>query len=935
MQGSSLNNHTAFRQRVLNYGSWGLGIAVLLYLVSLHNYLLFHSIAEGFSIVVAFGMFTVAWHTRKYSENGFLLFLGIVYASVACIDLLHMLSYEGMGIYIVDESDRATQFWVAARFIQSMSLLIAPFFLQRRLKPVVILPVYGALLLFVVFSIIWWRIFPRCFIPDGGLTQFKKISEYVITIIFAGAIFTLSSRKIRLEKSTYLLLTASILVTMVSETSFTLYRDPYSFANMLGHCLKIVAFFLTYRAVVAGTLEKPYGILFNNFIATQRKIESLAKFPQENPFPVMRIDSGGRILFANGAAAMFLEQLGCTSESITGVPPLSEAARSDVQQEIEIQSGDQWYSCAVVPITGQGYCNIYGKNITERKSTQEALLISEQRYALAQRAANIGTWDLHIPSGKLHCSDQVEPMFGLPRGSLDGTFNAFVKCIHPDDRRRVTDTIAVSIRTGREYNIEHRIVRPDGTVRWMLESAMLLSDQQNTPERLIGIVTDITQQYRTRQALEKTVESQAGALADTKESLERVSEQKMEAEAQLHQRQQALEAVYTIVTSFGSSLLAICDQVVMNIAAILKLESVVFFQLTDGKAGSPVHYRDGVLTHEEPPEVPCSACRNVMHSRLPFQYSGDLADRYPDSACFKNNLFGSYIAVPVLNYEAKTMGMICAMRREKKPFQQYEVHLIEIFARYVAYEITRRQLEKKMLQSQEMHLLGQLTSGVAHEVRNPLNALMAISEALFKRMGDTETYGQYITHIRNQIKRLSGLMEDLLALGRPVRRDDFTTIGVKSLLGDTIADWNRISPDRDGRVSLEVSSACEELSVDVDTTKMQQVIINILDNAEQHLPPGGTITATIDNNGNDTVLIAFHDTGSGIAAADLTHIFEPFFTTRKAGTGLGLSIVKNTVENHGGTIRIFNNDPPPGITVELTLPLSRVKNEATERTDAA
>ena len=189
---------------------------------------------------------------------------------------------------------------------------------------------------------------------------------------------------------------------------------------------------------------------------------------------------------------------------------------------------------------------------------------------------------------------------------------------------------------------------------------------------------------------------------------------------------------------------------------------------------------------------------------------------------------------------------------------------------------------------------------------------------------------------KSRIRRShSGLMEDLLALGRPVRRDDFTTIGVKSLLGDTIADWNRISPDRDGRVSLEVSSACEELSVDVETTKIQQVIINILDNAEQHLPPGGTITATIDNNGNDTVLIAFHDTGSGIAAADLTHIFEPFFTTRKAGTGLGLSIVKNTVENHGGTIRIFNNDPPPGITVELTLPLSRVKNEATERTDAA
>ena len=120
-----------------------------------------------------------------------------------------------------------------------------------------------------------------------------------------------------------------------------------------------------------------------------------------------------------------------------------------------------------------------------------------------------------------------------------------------------------------------------------------------------------------------------------------------------------------------------------------------------------------------------------------------------------------------------------------------------------------------------------------------------------------------------------------------------------------------------------IEAGCKKRPSDIFLIKIT-VDKPVLDNAEQHMPAEGTITVSADKPEDAILRLRFRDTGSGIASEDSAHIFEPFFTTRKAGTGLGLSIVKNTVENHDGAIRIFNNDPPPGITVEIRMPLAGV-----------
>ena len=134
-----------------------------LYLTSRHNYLLFHSLAELFSIFTALGIFIVAWHSRAFLENNYLLFLGIAYLFVGSIDLLHTLSYKGMGVFQGYGSNLPTQLWIAARYMESLSLLIAIVFLKRELNAERLLGIYALFTGLILFSIFYTGMFPDCF----------------------------------------------------------------------------------------------------------------------------------------------------------------------------------------------------------------------------------------------------------------------------------------------------------------------------------------------------------------------------------------------------------------------------------------------------------------------------------------------------------------------------------------------------------------------------------------------------------------------------------------------------------------------------------------------------------------------------------------------------------------------------------------------------
>jgi PAS domain S-box-containing protein len=248
-----------------------------------------------------------------------------------------------------------------------------------------------------------------------------------------------------------------------------------------------------------------------------------------------------------------------------------------------------------------------------------------------------------------------------------------------------------------------------------------------------------------------------------------------------------------------------------------------------------------------------------------------------------------------------------------------------------AKDITERKLmEKELAQSREMKLLGQITSGVAHEVRNPLNAILAISEAMFQDFSENQEYAEYLDRIRKQVNRLSVLMNDLLELGKPIPPAGMRITPPEKLCSSAIDLWKQYHKDSDKKIVFVDGVLNNGIMFYVHRGKLQQVLINLLDNAAQHSPVNGEIEMILQNAEDGLVHISIHDQGPGVEQKNLLQMFEPFFTTRTSGTGLGLSIVKHIVEMHGGTVVARNRNPGPGLSVEIQIPASKRGNDETQ-----
>ncbi|MGD9393509.1 MAG: MASE3 domain-containing protein [Dehalococcoidia bacterium] len=344
----------------------GAFVLVCLYLASLYSYLLFHSLAEIFSITVAVAIFIVAWNSRRFLDNSYLVFLGVAFLFVGFLDLLHTLVYPGMAIFPEYGTNTAAQFWVSARYLQSLSLLVAPLLVERKLRAGYIFLGYGLICALIVASIFYWDIFPTCFVEGTGLTMFKKVSEYIISFILVGAIFTMFRKRSHFDVVVLRLLFAAILVTIASELSFTFYDDPFGFPNLLGHFLKLASFYLIYKAIIETGLVKPYALLFRDL---KQREEQFRDLYEEAPDAYLSCGTDGIIKRANRSAT---ELLGYGREELVGRPvadlyadtpngrPVAEGvfqkflAGEEVRdQELQVRRADGsslWVSLSVRPI---------------------------------------------------------------------------------------------------------------------------------------------------------------------------------------------------------------------------------------------------------------------------------------------------------------------------------------------------------------------------------------------------------------------------------------------------------------------------------------------------------------------------------------------------------------------------------------------------------
>jgi len=177
-------------------------------------------------------------------------------------------------------------------------------------------------------------------------------------------------------------------------------------------------------------------------------------------------------------------------------PALAQIAeRSEYHREWQFRRKDGSMFLAEVIATAMPDGNLLAmiRDVTDRNQSDTVLRRTEERMRFALESAHIGIWDMDYVSGVLQWSNVLEEQYGVASGTFDGTFDTFSERIHPDDRAAVLNTIGDSMKTGSDFAVLHRTIRPDGTVRWLSGAGRTLLDDRGQPLRTVGISQDITE----------------------------------------------------------------------------------------------------------------------------------------------------------------------------------------------------------------------------------------------------------------------------------------------------------------------------------------------------------------------------------------------------------------------------------------------------------
>lgn len=250
------------------------GFAALLIAIATtaqYSYVLFHSLVEISRIVAIFGVAALAWNVCRRIDSPFLLVTGLAYPALGLLELLHTLSYKGMGIFPAD-ANVPTQFWIALRAYESIAMLIAAGLLARRHLPTTSLALgflgAGGGLAWAVLS----GRFPDCFIEGSSLTDFKIAAEYVIVTLFALTFGRLWRQRRALPADILPLLLGALACDILAELAFTQYASVYDAANLVGHLLLLTSAYCIYRALLLHSIEQPLHLLFHQLHAEKERL---------------------------------------------------------------------------------------------------------------------------------------------------------------------------------------------------------------------------------------------------------------------------------------------------------------------------------------------------------------------------------------------------------------------------------------------------------------------------------------------------------------------------------------------------------------------------------------------------------------------------------------------------------------------------------------
>jgi two-component system sensor histidine kinase HydH len=276
-----------------------------------------------------------------------------------------------------------------------------------------------------------------------------------------------------------------------------------------------------------------------------------------------------------------------------------------------------------------------------------------------------------------------------------------------------------------------------------------------------------------------------------------------------------------------------------------------------------------------------------------------------------------YLEIVMYNVMGGVTGLLAQRERTRsQELQRTAEGLEESYNKLQTQSERIIAIEEQLRRAEKLSTLGEMAAVLAHEIRNPLGSIRGTAEILRDDYRPGDPKHEFIEIQIKETERLNRVVEEFLRMARP-QPSEMGRCSLREEL-DTIVTLTA-NDARIREIKLLLEPPVNDLVVKADGEKLRQAFLNIVINALQATPPGGTVTIATRIT-DSQYEIRFRDSGPGIDATTLARIFEPFFTTKPDGTGLGLAITKKIIEGHGGTLEV-ESLVGQGTTVAVRLPM--------------
>ncbi|MCI5149323.1 MAG: PAS domain S-box protein [Candidatus Electrothrix sp. MAN1_4] len=252
-----------------------LAVIIGLFLADGYSQILFHALAELFSIILISSIFLFTWNTRRFQENHYFLFLGIAYLFIGSLDFVHILIYrDGEAILAGSTLNSSLQLWVAARLLEGASLLLAPFFFHRKINEYLLFFGYSLLVLVLLLTV-FGQGFPVCYVTGEGITVFKKVCVYLACFFSFCSLYVLHKQQKGIDRNSLRFIQTSVILAVFSESISIVFADQYNtpLETTIGTLGKILSLYCLFQAVFTESLLKPYNSLIGKIRAHEEHLE--------------------------------------------------------------------------------------------------------------------------------------------------------------------------------------------------------------------------------------------------------------------------------------------------------------------------------------------------------------------------------------------------------------------------------------------------------------------------------------------------------------------------------------------------------------------------------------------------------------------------------------------------------------------------------------